>query len=162
MRGVPLILTLAVLAAPALADPLDGKSYIVEMSSSQMASGYGLYLLPPLLSVLERSRMKAQNGPGADVVVNIVTGGDVGRWVNTAEGQVWLYTVSATVGISPEAYDIPFEGTPAYGITASLLTPNPDRQDEMDCLIRLAARTALKNYRPSGVFPVDGSSCQRK
>jgi hypothetical protein len=42
-----------------------------------------------------------------------------------------------------------------------LMTPNPDRQDEMYCLIKLAARTALANYRPKGIFPVDGSSCQR-
>ncbi|MCB2144583.1 MAG: hypothetical protein KDE02_18150, partial [Rhodobacteraceae bacterium] len=61
-------------------DTLRGKSYIIELSSSQYASGYGEYLLPPLLSVLDRSGMRAKNGPGADVVVNIVTDSDVGRW----------------------------------------------------------------------------------
>lgn len=155
-------LTLLAMAHPALADPLTGKSYIIEMSSSQMDSGYARYLLPPLTEVLDHSGMTAKNGPGADVAINLVTGSDVGKWVGTGENRVWLYTVFATVGISPEAYVIPWEGTPAFGITASLQTPNPDREDEMNCLIKLAARTALKNYRAHGIFPTDGSSCARK
>ncbi|MES2434400.1 MAG: hypothetical protein V4586_11325 [Pseudomonadota bacterium] len=157
-----LALATALLAAPAAADPLRGKSYIVELSSTQSSSGYGEYLLPPLLKVLQRSGLKAKNGPGADVVINIKPDSDVGRWVGAGENRVWLYTISATVGISPESYMIPFDGTPVFGITASLQTPNPDRQDEMDCLITLAARTALKNYRPAGIFKTDGSSCLRK
>ncbi|MDB5666702.1 MAG: hypothetical protein JWS11_3245, partial [Cypionkella sp.] len=27
------------------------------------------------------------------------------------------------------------------------------------CLIQLAALTALKNYRPTGIFKTDGSAC---
>ena len=92
---------LALLPLPALADPLAGKSYIIEMSSSQMASGYGEYLIPPLARALAGSPMRPQNGPGADLVVNIVTDSDVGRWVEGAGGRVWLYTISVTVGISP-------------------------------------------------------------
>lgn len=157
-----LALATALLAAPAMADPLSGKSYIVELSSTQSSSGYGAYLLPPLLKVMHRSGLKAQNGPGADLVINIKPDSDVGRWVGAGENRVWLYTISATVGISPESYMIPFDGTPVFGITATLQTPNPDRQDEMDCLIALAARTALKNYRPTGVFKTDGSACARK
>ena len=57
---------------------------------------------------------------------------------------------------------IPFDGTPVFGITASLQTPNPDGLDEMHCLIERAARTALKNFRPTGVFKTDGSVCLRK
>lgn len=157
-----LILALILLTTPAAADPLTGKSYIIELSSTQYSSGYGNYLVPPLAAVMAKSGLTAKNGPGADVVVNIVTNSDVGRWVGTGANKVWLYTISATIGISPEAYAIPYEGTPAFGITAALETPNPDRQDEMDCLITLAARTALKNYRPTGIFPVDGSSCKRR
>lgn len=157
-----LALALSLLAAPAMADPLAGKSYIIQLSSTQYSSGYGEYLLPPLAKVMAQSGLKAKNGPGADLVVNIEPDSDVGRWVGAGENRVWLYTISATVGISPESYMIPFDGTPVFGITASLQTPNPDRQDEMDCLITLAARTALKNYRPSGVFKTDGSACARK
>ena len=149
-------------AFPAGADPLTGKSYIIQLSSAQYGSGYGEYLLPPLTAGLKGSGMKAKNGPGADVVINVETASDVGRWVGTGANRIWLYTISATVGISTESFAIPYEGTPAFGITASLQTPNPDRQDEMDCLIKLATRTALKNYRPTGIFPVDGASCQRK
>ena len=75
--------------------------------------------------------------------------------------RVWLYTIAATVGISPESDAIPYEGTPAFGVRASLLTSNPDRQREWDCLITLAARTALQNCRPTGLLAVDGSPCSR-
>lgn len=156
-----LALATALLATPAAADPLAGKSYIIQLSSTQYSSGYGEYLLPPLAAVMQRSGLKAKNGPGADFVVNVEPDSDVGRWVGTGENRVWLYTISATVGISPESYEIPYEGTPAFGITATLQTPNPDREDEMACLIQLAARTALKNYRPTGIFKTDGSSCAR-
>jgi hypothetical protein len=149
------------LSYPAFADPLADKSYIIQLSSTQYSSGLGEYLLPPLVAVLGKSGLHAQNGPGADVVVNVETSSDVGRWVGEGAQKVWLYTISATVGISPETYEIPYEGTPAFGVTAVLETPSPDRQDEMDCLIELAARTALANYSPKGVFPVDGSSCLR-
>lgn len=161
MRRLCLAPVLVALASAAAADPLTGKSYIIQLSSSQYSSGYGEYLVPPLASVLRKSGMRAVNGPGADLVINVETSSDVGQWAKLGGKKVWLYTISATVGISPEAYEIPYEGTPAFGITASLKTPNPDRQDEMDCLIKLAARTALANYRSSGIFPVDGSSCQR-
>lgn len=157
----PLLLAL-LLATPAAADPLTGKSYIIQLSSSQYSSGYGNYLLPPLAKVLAHSGLKSQNGPGADVMVNVETDSDVGRWVGKGDGRVWTYTISATVGISPEAYVIPFEGTPAFGVRAVLETPNPDRQDEMDCLITLAARTALENYQPAGILKTDGSSCLRR
>ena len=150
------------LSSAAVADPLTGKSYIIQLSSTQYSSGYGQYLMPPLASVMRHSGLRAQGGPGADLVVNIETGSDVGRWVGDGTGRVWIYTISATVGISPEAYTIPYDGTPAFGITATLETPNPDRQDEMDCLIKLAADTALANYRPKGIFPVDGSACLRR
>ena len=161
MRRLVLILTL--FALPAAANPLAGRSYIIEMSSSQMASGYANYLLPPLMQVMRGSGLTPRNGPGADVVVNIQTDSDVGQWVDGAEGQVWLYTISVTFGISPESHVIPYEGTPAFGIRAELMTPNPDRDDELACLIGLAGRTALKNYREGGgVFRTDGQSCLRK
>lgn len=157
----PLILTL-LLATPAAATPLAGQSYIIELSSSQSASGYGDYLLLPLMRALRGSDMVPHRilGPGADIVVNVVTSSDVGAW--RGDPQVWTYTISATVGLSPESHAIPYDGTPAFGVRAVLQTPNPDRPDEMDCLIALATRTALANYRPTGILQTNGQSCLRQ
>lgn len=159
MRALPLVALL--LPLPAMASPLDGKSYIIELSSSQYDSGYGEYLVPPLTKALRPSGMTAKNGPGADMVVNVVPESDVGKWVKTASGKQWLYTLSVTVGISPGETSLPYDGTPVFGVRASLLTPNADREDELSCLIGLAARTAVANYRPKGIVAVDGSSCLR-
>ena len=45
MLAKPLLPRALLLAAPATADTLKGKSYIIELSSSQYASGYGEYLV---------------------------------------------------------------------------------------------------------------------
>jgi hypothetical protein len=147
---------------PAAAAPLDGKSYIIELSSSQYSGGYGEYLVPPLVKALRKERLQQTTGTEADIVVNVLTASDVGQWMNTAEGRAWLYTVSVTVGVSPGTYTIPQDGTPAFGVRAELVTPNPDREDELSCLIGLAARTAIRNYPAEGVFTTDGQSCLRK
>jgi len=141
---------------------LDGKTYIVEMSSSQSSSGYMHYLLPPLVSEIERAGLKAKRGPGADVVFNVVTHSDVGQWMGKGQDREWLYTVTITTGISPESYTIPFEGTPQFGVAVSLVTPNGDREDELACLIRLATREAIARYRPKGLLKLSGQSCLRK
>lgn len=146
----------------AQAGPLTGKTYIIQLSSSQYDSGYGNYLLPPLAKAMAKSEMKAKNGPGADLVVNIETDSDVGQWIGSGADRVWLYTIGVTVGLSPESYEIPYEGTPAFGLRAQLKTPNPDREDEMICLIDLAARSALAVYQPKGAITVDGSGCLRQ
>ncbi|MCV2868220.1 hypothetical protein OEW28_06215 [Defluviimonas sp. WL0002] len=156
------LLVLLLLAAPAQAETLKGKSYIIELSSSQYASGYGEYILPPLASVLDRSGMRARNGPGADYVVNVVTDSDVGRWVGTGETKTWTYTISAMVGLSPESHVIPLDGTPVLGVRAVLETPNPDRQDEWNCLITMAARTVLEKAGDRGTSRVDGRPCLRR
>ena len=158
MRALALLL----LATPAAAGPLSGQSFIIELTSSQSSSGYGDYLLPPLIKAMEASDLVPHRilGPGADIVVNVVTASDVGAWMG--DPPVWTYTISATVGLSPERYPMPYDGTPAFGVRADLRTPNPDRQDEMDCLIALATRTALANYRPTGILKTDGQSCLRK
>ena len=151
-------------AAMAGAGPLDGKSYIIDLSSSQSSSGYGDYLLASLASVLAGSGIVAKNGPGpgVDVVVNIVTHSGVGQWLLQGEDRQWICTFDVTVGISPESCMIPFGGTPVFGVRARLLTPNSDREDKLVCRIKLAARTALAAYRPEGIFQTDGSGCLRK
>lgn len=161
MRLPAIMIAVLLLAGPTYGGPLDGKTYIIELSSSQYSSGYGEYLLPPLGKALARSGMRAKNGPGADMVVNIVTASDTGRWTDEGGAQVWLYRISVTIGISPENYSIPIDGTPAFGVTAGLDTPNPDREREMNCLIGLATRTALANYQPKGHRQTDGQSCRK-
>ncbi|MCB2125944.1 MAG: hypothetical protein H6897_15895 [Rhodobacteraceae bacterium] len=151
-----------VAATPVGAGPLDGKRYMIELTSSQYGSGYGEYLVPPLAAALAKAGLRTARQPPVDIIVNVVTGADVGRWVGTGASRQWLYTVTVTVGISPEAYVIPPDGTPAFGVRAKLVTPNPDREDELDCLIRLAARTAVANWRPTGMFGTDGSACRRR
>lgn len=162
LRNALALALMAALATPAAADsPLRGKSYIIELQSGSYDSGLAEYLVPPLMRGLRGSGMRSQGGPGADVVVNVVTGSDVGQWVGQGENRVWLYTISALVGISPETYVLPYDGTPQFGVRASLMTPNPDREDEMACLITLATRSAVANYRPAGILTTDGSACAR-
>lgn len=147
---------------PATAGPLDGKTYIIELSSPQFSSGYGEILVPPLADALDAAGLRQKGGPGADVVVNIVTEADVGQWMGTGDAREWIYTVDIMVGISPESYIIPYEGTPVLGVKARLLTPNSDRLDELECLTRLATRTVVANYGKTGILRTDGSSCLRK
>ncbi len=166
MTRLPLALT-ALLAATAAAaglldGPLDDTSYMIDLTSSQLDSGYAGYLLPPLLDTLASSGMTPARRPPADVIVTVATGSDAGRWMGTGAGRAWIYTMTVMVGISPEAHAIPDDRTPAFGVRARLLTPNPDREDELDCMIRLAARTAIANYRPAGLFETDGASCLRR
>ncbi len=84
MRRLCLAAVLVALASAAAADPLTGKSYIIQLSSSQYSSGYGEYLVPPLAAVLRKSGMRAVNGPGADLVINVET--DFGCW---SMGKAW-------------------------------------------------------------------------
>ena len=91
--------------------------------------------------------------------MNVETESDVGHWAARGGESVWLYTISATIGISPESREFPCAGSLAFGVRARLMTKNPDRQQEWECLIRLAARTALQNDRPEGILGVDGQGC---
>lgn len=143
-------------------EPLSPRKYIIQMASSQVDSGYANYLVPPLAKVFDDAGFTAMRGPGADVVVNIITDSDVGQWMATPNGREWLYTVRITVGISSENYDIPYEGTPQFGAEVALVTPNGDREDELACLITLAARTAIAHYQPKGLYKASGQKCLRK
>lgn len=146
----------------ALAGSLVGKTYIIEMSSSQSASGYAEYLVPPMVRALDAAGLKSKNGPGADLVVNLVTNSDVGQWIKTKSGREWIYTVRITAGISRPSYSIPYEGTPEFGAELTLLTPNSDREDELACMIRLAVKTAIAHYKPVGRYKASGQQCLRQ
>jgi hypothetical protein len=143
------------------ASPLKGKSYMLEMSSSQ--SSLTEFYVPPMSAALDAAGLtpKSGLGPGADVIVNIVHTYDVGKWVETSGGREWLYTIRFTAGISPEAYFIPRDGTPQFGVEAALVTPNPDREDEWRCLIKLAVSEAVARYRETGLIRISGQKCLR-
>jgi len=145
------------------ASPLKGKSYMLEMTSSQSATGLSEFYVPPMAKALDAAGLtpKSGLGPGADVIVNLVYTYDVGKWVETAGGREWLYTIRFTAGISPEAYVIPNDGTPQFGVEAALVTPNPDREDEWRCLIRLAVSEAAARYQKAGLIRISGQKCLR-
>ncbi|UVC09709.1 hypothetical protein IHQ71_03570 [Rhizobium sp. TH2] len=143
------------------ASPLKGKSYMLEMASTQ--SGLTEFYVPPMGEALDAAGLtpKSGLGPGADVIVNLVHTYDVGKWVKTASGREWLYTIRFTAGISPEAYFIPHDGTPQFGVEAALVTPNPDREDEWRCLIKLAVSEAAARYQETGLIRISGQKCLR-
>lgn len=158
----------AALAFPAAAQqspefPRQG-SFIVQLTSSQVASGLGDYLVPPLTRAFRQTGMTYDGGPGADYAATVETGSDVGRWYGEGDAAEWLYDRFVTVGLSPAAAEIDVEGrlAPHFAVTARLITPNEDRVDELDCLIALATRELARRYRPTGQVTVKGDSCARK
>jgi hypothetical protein len=158
-----LLLSAGVTGQVHAASPLQGKNYIIHVSSTQSDSGYAAYLLPPMARAITRAGLKpAKRGPGAELVFNVVTHSDVGQWMEVASGREWLYTVTITIGISPESYVIPYEGTPQFGVAVSLITPNGDREDELACLIELATREAIARYQPKGLIKLSGQACLRR
>jgi len=152
---------IGVMAGCAAPGPMAGKTYAIELTTSQWVSGYGGDLVPPLVEALRREGLSVTEAPDPDFLVNIRTEADVGQWVQQGGDQNWIYTVEVMVGLSPGAYVIPPDGTPAFGMRARLRTPDRDREDELACLIRLAARTAVARYQPEGQGVVDGQRCLR-
>jgi hypothetical protein len=163
--GIPgaLFAFMALMSTAHAASPLKGKSYMFEMTSSQSATGLSEFYVPPMAEALDAAGLKPKSGlgPGADVIVNLVYTYDVGKWVKTSGGREWLYTIRFTAGISPEAYFIPHDGTPQFGVEAALVTPNPDREDEWRCLIKLAVSEAAARYQETGLIRISGQKCLR-
>jgi len=139
-------------------------SYIIQLTSSQYASGLGDYLVPPLTRAFRKTGMRYEGGPGADYAATVETGSDVGSWYGTGDDARWLYKRFVTVGLSPADMDIEPEGKlkPAFSVTVTLITPNEDRVDELDCLIALATRELAARYQTTGHALVNGRSCARK
>jgi hypothetical protein len=145
---------------------LAGKSYVIEMTNSQIASGFANDLVPPLVSALNTTGLKQKGGTGAgaDYAISISHDYDVGKWYGEAGHQTWLHTRTITVGITP-ADGSPWpqgEHSPAFGVSAVLRTPNVDRVDELECVIRVAVTEAAANYRPTGSLRIDAAQCLRK
>ena len=160
------------LALPALAQqspdfPRNGK-LIIQLTSSQFASGFGEYLVPPLLEAFQKTGMVYAYDSDADFAATIETGADVGKWYEADEAadvaEVWLYERFVTVGLSPAEMDIERHGklAPSFSVSVRLLTPDQDRVDELNCLITLATRELAARYRVKGHVLVDGRRCARK
>jgi hypothetical protein len=160
-------LAAALLAAgPAVAEGAfpKGESYVIQLTSSQYSSGLGEYLVPPLERAFRKAGLRYEGGPGAVWVATVDPKYDVGAWYGTGAGREWLYTRTVTVGLSPASMDVEPEGrlSPAFSISARLLTPDADRVDELECLIALAVRELAVRYKSTGHVAVNGASCLRR
>lgn len=60
--------------------PPAGKSYIIEMTNSQVASGFANDLVPPLVAAIDATGLKRTDGARADYVISISHNYDVGKW----------------------------------------------------------------------------------
>jgi hypothetical protein len=140
-----------------------GGSYIIQLTSSQYASGLGEYLVPPLEKAFRQTGMRYEGGPEAQFAATVETKSDVGSWYGTGDAKVWLYERSITVGLTPAEVDVEPEGklSPSFSVTVRMLTPDADRVDEMNCLIALATRELSARYKPRGHVLVNGSGCAR-
>ena len=157
-------LALALAGGPGLADGVPkGTTVIIQLKSTQLDSGLGEYLVPPLAKALRRAALRLMGGPGAELVATVESQSDVGAWVDTPAGREWLYTRTVVVGLSPAEADVEPEGrlAPWFSVGARILTPDEDRVDELDCLIALATREAVARYVERGQVIVDGRQCLR-
>lgn len=148
-------------APPPPSVSLSGRSYVIQMTHSQVASGLASYLVPPLRGAFDGAGLVYRGGPGAEFAASITPGSDVGDWSGSGGSRRWLYTRTVLVGLSPA--DAPFQDNdPLYGVNATLVTPDADRVDELNCLVALAVCDLVANYQPRGRRQVDGSACARK
>lgn len=158
----------AMLALPAIAQQSEeyprGAKFIIQLTGSQFASGFGEYLVPPLLRAFRKTGLKYTGGDDADYAATVETGSDVGKWVAEGDATVWLYQRFVTVGLSPADIDIEPQGklSPSFSVKTVLITPNPDREDELRCLIRLATLELAARYTAEGHMVVNGESCARR
>jgi hypothetical protein len=140
-----------------------GATFVIELTGPQVSSGLGEFLVPPLQSGLTAAGMRYEGGPGADYVATVEAASDVGSWHQVGQETVWLYRQTVTVGLSPASMDVvPGDRlTPAFAVRVERLTDNADRDDQLDCLIRLGVRALRQSYRPEGSVRVDGSRCEK-
>ncbi len=155
--------------APALAQQSPefprGSSFIIQLKSSQFVSGYGNYLVPPLLRAFRKAGLRYDGGADVDYAATVQTDSDVGKWVAIPdESTVWIYQRSVTVGLSPADVNIEPRGVlrPWFAVKVLLDTPDQDRVDELNCLIALATAELAYRYRKKGFIVVNGQGCLRK
>jgi hypothetical protein len=139
-----------------------GQTYIIQLTSSQVASGLGEYLVPPLKKAFDASGLVYHGGAGAAYAATIRPSSDVGKWFGSAPDRKWLHTRLVEIGLTPAGEDPePPRGSPAFAVTARLVTPDADRVDELNCLVELAVREIAARYRARGRVTVDGAACAR-
>ncbi len=140
-----------------------GATYIIQLTGSQGASGLGEYLVPPLKQAMDRAGLVYLGGPGVAYAATVQNAYDVGKWHGDGAGRRWLHTRTVTVGLTPAHMELERAGrlAPAFSVSATLITPDADRVDELNCLIALAARELKARYRPQGRVSVDGTACLR-
>jgi hypothetical protein len=163
--ALPLILSVALVAFSVTARAEDfpaGKSFLVQATSSQSASGMSDIFAPPLGKALVGAGLRI-GGRDAALAASVELTSDVGRWYGRGEARRWLYRRKVTVGLSPAEFEIEQAGKlrPAFAVRASLVTADADRVDEMACLIRLAVDVMKTRYRPRGRIDIDGQVCAR-
>ncbi|MDJ0822151.1 MAG: hypothetical protein QNJ09_10145 [Paracoccaceae bacterium] len=142
-----------------------GSSFIIQLTSSQFVSGFGDYLVPPLLRAFRKTGMRYNGRANVDYAATVQTDSDVGKWVAAEDGSsVWIYRRSVTVGLSPADVNIEPKGVlrPWFAVKVVLDTPDQDRVDELNCLIALATAELAYRYKLKGLVKVNGSSCLRK
>ena len=141
----------------------EGATFIIQLTGSQYASGLGQYLLPPLSKAFAKTSLRYEGGPGADYAATVEHTYDVGSWHDVKGGKVWLYDTAVTVGLTPAAVDAEPGGklSPAFSVSARLLTEDADRVDELNCLIALAVGELALRYRRTGHVTVNGARCGR-
>lgn len=171
MRSIPTIAALAagalttalLTAGPARAQFPAGRTYIIQLTSSQGSSGMGEYLVPPLKRAFDQAGLRYRPDAGAEYTASVTNAYDVGKWHGAAGGRSWLHTRTVTVGLSPAGADIDKGNrmVPHFSVSARLLTADADRVDELNCLVALATRELVARYRPRGQATIDGSACRR-
>lgn len=169
MLRLPFLIVLCLaMAGPARAQNSEafpkGRSFIIQLTSSQYSSGLGDYLVPPLEKAMLKTGLKYRGDAGAEFAATVESRSDVGKWYGTGDERKWLYERLVTVGLSPADVDVEPEGklSPSFSVTVKLITPNEDRVDELDCLVALATRDLAARYVPKGNVLVNGQSCARK
>ncbi len=139
----------------------NGRSYVVMMTQAQIGSGLARHLVPPLTAALDRAGMVNAKGPTAEWVVSVETSADDGGWLGSGESRRWRHKGTVSVTFAPNEGFPRKPETATFTVDAKIVTADPDRPDEYRCLVDLAVRTALAQWRRSGRIEVGGVECER-
>jgi len=137
-----------------------GRSYVVMMTQPQIASGLARYLVPPLVDALDRAGLVNAKGPGAEWVVSVETSSDHGSWLGSGESRRWRHDRRVAVTFAPNEGFPRKSTTDGFTVDARVVTADPDRVDEYRCLVDLAVKTAMAEWRRSGRTEVRGVACE--
>lgn len=151
---------LVVSPAGAAAGGPQGRSYVVMMTQSQISSGLVRDLLPPMIDALDRAGMTNAQGPSAEWVVSVESSFDHGAWLGSGESRRWRHTRTVSVTFAPNEGFPRRSATPTFTVDARVVTADTDRADEFRCLVDLAVKTAMKQWKASGRVPVAGVACE--